>query len=153
MSQSARSLLTDEQFNSVRSTVLDANTDMSEGMAGRVVEEGLKFVVTCARFPGVALAPSRVVDEGWHALILHTETYTALCARFGEFVHHYPGYSPDHYDPDIFDRTRALIGEAGYSTDADLWQAPDSGLVSVAAKCQHSPSCGPIRPMPKPEWP
>ncbi|MGW8399630.1 glycine-rich domain-containing protein [Streptomyces lydicus] len=153
MNQSARSLLTDDEFRSVRTTVMDNNPDMAEDMASRIVEEGVKFVVTCARFPEVSLAPSRVVDEGWHALILHTAVYAELCEKYGAFVHHYPGYSPDHYSPDILNRTRALIGEAGYSVDTELWDAPGSELVSVTAKCQHSPSCGPIRPMPKPEWP
>ncbi|MFG2892964.1 glycine-rich domain-containing protein [Streptomyces sp. NPDC048248] len=153
MPQSARSLLTDEQFRSVCSTVTDANPGMAEDMAGRIVEEGIKFVVACARFPGVPIAPSRIVDEGWHALILHTHTYAELCARYGVFVHHFPGYDAGNFAAEGLDRTRALIGEAGYSADPELWSSPDSELVSVAAKCQHSPSCGPIRPMPKPEWP
>lgn len=67
-----RMLITDEQFTSCRSTVMDANPDMAEEMAGRIVEEGLKFVAACAKNPGVGLAPSRIVDEGWHALLLHT---------------------------------------------------------------------------------
>lgn len=126
---------------------------MPEDMAGRIVEEGIKFVVTCAQFPGVALAPSRVVDEGWHALLLHSKLYADLCARFGSFVHHYPGYDPTNYDPPILDRTRAVIGELGFTADDELWGPPDEKtFVSIAAKCQHAPECT-IRPMPKPEWP
>jgi hypothetical protein len=150
---SVRALLTDDQFASVRGTVLDGNQDMSEDMAGRIVEEALKFVVACVRFPGVGLAPSRIVDEGWHALILHTALYADLCARLGGFIHHYPGYDPTNYDPLILDRTRAVIGECGCAADEELWGHPTEGmLVSVAAKCQHAPECT-IRPMPKPEWP
>ncbi len=74
---------------------MDANPGMSEDMAGRIVEEGIKFVAACSRNPGTGLAPSRIVDEGWHALILHTAMYAELCTKLGgTFVHHYPGYDP-----------------------------------------------------------
>lgn len=150
----ARMLITDEQFASVRGTVMDANPSMSEEMAGRIVDEGLKFVAACATHPGLGLAPSRIVDEGWHALLLHTAMYADLCDRLGgRFVHHYPGYDPTNYDPPILDRTRETIAELGWDADPELWGPPsDETLVSVAAKCQHAPECT-IRPMPKPEWP
>ncbi|WP_326493784.1 hypothetical protein [Streptomyces sp. EMB24] len=48
----ARMLIADERFASCRSTVMDANPGMSEDMAGRIVEEGIKFVAACSRNPG-----------------------------------------------------------------------------------------------------
>jgi len=148
-----RLLITDQQFASCRGTVLDANPDMPEEMAGRIVEEALKFVAACAKNPTTGLAPSRIVDEGWHALIVHTAMYAELCDGLGSFVHHYPGYDPTHYDPPILDRTRAKIAELGWQADPELWGPPsDETLVSVAAKCQHAPECT-IRPMPRPEPP
>ncbi|MBD9734151.1 hypothetical protein IGX29_20525 [Streptomyces sp. H28] len=150
----ARMLITDERFASCRGTVMDANPGMPEETAGRVVDEALKFVAACSRNPGTGLAPSRIVDEGWHALILHTAMYAELCAGLGgPFVHHYPGYDPTHYDPPILDRTREKIAELGWEADPELWGPPSNEtLVSVAAKCQHAPECT-IRPMPKPEPP
>ncbi|MER5461896.1 hypothetical protein ABT010_14640 [Streptomyces sp. NPDC002668] len=143
-----RCLITDKQFTSCRKTVMDANPDMAEEMAGRIVEESLKFVVACSRYSAVGLAPSRIVDEGWHALILHTAMYAELCEELGSFVHHYPGY-----DPAILDRTREMIANVGYTADPELWSAPsDETLVSVAAQCQHAPECT-IRPMPTPQPP
>ncbi|MFE7383394.1 hypothetical protein ACFU9F_23840 [Streptomyces zhihengii] len=148
----ARSLA-GEHFGNIVKTVLDGNPDMPEPMAGRIVEEGIKFVVTCAQNPGVGMAPSRVVDEGWHALLLHSALYADLCDRYGSFVHHYPGWDPTHYDPAILDRTRELIARAGFDVDQQLWSAPDDEvLVSVAAQCQHAPECT-IRPMPTPQPP
>jgi hypothetical protein len=148
-----RLLLTDHQFSSVRGTVMDANSDMSEELAGRIVEEALKFVVVCARHPGMGLVPSRIVDEGWHALILHTALYAQLCASVGgQFAHHYPGYDPANYDPTILDRTLEQIAHLGWEADEELWAAPsDESLVSVAAKCQHSDDSGPIVTIPKPK--
>lgn len=149
----ARMLITDEQFASCRNTVMDGNPAMAEEMAGRIVEEGLKFVAACSRNPGIGLAPSRIVDEGWHALILHTALYTDLCQRLGgDFVHHFPGWDPTNYDPPILDRTREKITELGWEADPQLWGPPsDETLASVAAKCQHSPDCTiVITPKPKP---
>ncbi|MCZ4099830.1 glycine-rich domain-containing protein [Streptomyces sp. H39-C1] len=147
-----RDILSADQFAGVTKTVRDNNPGMADDMADRIVGEALKFVVAAARYPDVPLAPSRVVDEGWHALILHTRLYASLCERFGVFVHHTPGYDPTFYDPEILDRTGATIGEAGYAVDIDLWRSPTDGLVSVAAECQHSPECA-ILPMPEPRDP
>ncbi|MFJ5027772.1 glycine-rich domain-containing protein [Streptomyces sp. NPDC088560] len=152
-----RMLITDDQFTSCRLTVMDANPDMPANLASRIVEEALKFVAACSRNPGGGLVPSRIVDEGWHALILHTAMYADLCDRLGDqagsrFVHHYPGYAPENYDPSVLDRTREKIAELGWAVDTELWVAPsDETLVSVAAKCQHSDDSGPIVTMPKPK--
>ncbi|MFF4836269.1 glycine-rich domain-containing protein [Streptomyces sp. NPDC001315] len=146
-------LITDAQFASCRGTVMDANPDMAEEMAGRIVEEALKFVAACSRNPGGGLALSRIVDEGWHALLLHTAMYAELCQQLdGEFVHHLPGYGPENYDPSVLVRTRDAIAALGWTTDDELWVAPDDeSLVSVAAKCQHSDDSGPIVVQPKPK--
>ncbi|MFJ3834426.1 glycine-rich domain-containing protein [Streptomyces sp. NPDC090054] len=151
--QNTRALLSDAQFSAVLATVLDNNPGMDISMGSRIVVEALKFVAAGAR-TSVGIAPSRVVDEGWHALILHTALYQDLCARLGgAFVHHYPE-RPDtgRYDHAIHERTADAIRAAGYEPDHQLWAGPEDDLVSVAAKCQHAPSCT-IRPMPKPEWP
>ncbi|MEV5062120.1 hypothetical protein AB0K94_13675 [Streptomyces sp. NPDC053794] len=146
-------LVPDTAFEGCRGTVMDANPGMLHGMAGRIVEEAIKFVAVCARNPDTGLTPSRIVDEGWHALILHTAVYAELCDGLGVFVHHYPGYDPTHYDPSILDRTRTVIAELGWEADPELWGPPsDETLVSVAAKCQHAPECT-IRPMPTPQPP
>lgn len=144
-------LLSDDEMNRVLVTIRDNNPDMAEPMARRVVGEAAKFVAAGAQYE-VPMAPSRVVDEGWHALILHTALYRGLCERFGRFVDHHPGYNPLNYDQAILDRTREAIERAGYTVDAELWGAPTDDGISVAAKCQHAPSCA-IKPMPKPDWP
>ncbi|WP_251146130.1 hypothetical protein [Streptomyces sp. McG3] len=105
-----------------------------------------------SRNPGFGLAPSRIVDEGRHALLLHTAMYAQLCEGLGgDFVHHLPGYDPTNYDPEILDRTRRAIADLGYVADAELWGPPsDETLASVAAKCQHAPDCT-IIIVPKPK--
>ncbi|MFJ3904662.1 glycine-rich domain-containing protein [Streptomyces sp. NPDC090025] len=146
----ARALLSDAAFNGVMHTVLDNNPGMDAFVAGRIVEEALKFVHAASLFPQVRISPSREVDEGWHALILHTHLYATLCRRLGRTVHHYPE-RPDEtrHDPDVLTRTVALIEQAGYTPDTELWLGPRQSLVTVAANCSHTPvpgGCGPINP-------
>jgi hypothetical protein len=145
-----RALLTDAQFNDVRATVLDNNPGMDPDMAGRLVVEALKFVSAAAQFPTVPITPTREVDEGWHALILHTHLYATLCSRLGRTVHHYPERPEQtRHNPDALTRTVALIEQAGYTVDRDLWVGPEKSLVTVAAPAFHTPmpgGCGPINP-------
>ncbi|MFF1480220.1 glycine-rich domain-containing protein [Streptomyces sp. NPDC058301] len=146
----ARTLLTPDGFEGVVATVSDNNPDMPDATAQRIVVEALKFVAAAARFPTAKITPSNVVDEGWHALILHTDLYEKLCDRLGRFVHHWPE-RPDQerHDPYALTGTVALIEQAGYSVDGELWTGPATALVAVAANCSHTPKpggCGPINP-------
>ncbi|MFI0219385.1 glycine-rich domain-containing protein [Streptomyces lydicus] len=138
-----RDLLAPDAFRGVVATVMDNNPGMDEPTARRVVEEALKFVVAAAKFPTTSIRPSRLVDEGWHALILHTALYAKLCARLGHFVHHHPDGpdAPDH-DPAAHLRTVALIEEAGFSADTELWTVPTSALVPTGARCRRRPHPG-----------
>ncbi|MFG2899513.1 glycine-rich domain-containing protein [Streptomyces zaomyceticus] len=136
-----RSLLTTDEFEGVVATVLDNNTGMAPADAQRIVDEALKFVATGAEFPG-GMRPSRTVDEGWHALILHTLVYQGLCRRLGRFVHHVPERpDPTRHDPTALERTQARIEQAGFSVDRTLWLGPSTGSVPVSASCEHT-SCG-----------
>jgi hypothetical protein len=144
-----RAEVTDRDFAGVVKTILDNNPGMEPKLAERIADEGIKFVVTAAANPALALAPSRVVDEGWHALILHTRTYQIVCTRNGTFAHHTPGYDPTFYDPEILERTKAAIEATGFEVDLDLWAGPLDGSIPVAANCQHAPECA-IAPIPRP---
>lgn len=142
----ARALLSDAAFNGVMHTVLDNNPGMDASMADRIVVEALKFVHAASLFPTVPISPTSEVDEGWHALILHTHLYANLCSRLGRTVHHSPE-RPDaaRRDPDVITRTMALIEQAGYTPDTELWTGRVGALVGVI---RHTPpgGCGPINP-------
>ncbi|MGW2262140.1 glycine-rich domain-containing protein [Streptomyces sp. NPDC001780] len=136
----ARNLLTAKEFVAVAATVQRANPRLDQTTAGRVVTEGLKLVATAAARPGFPLAPSRVVDEGWHALILHTRIYTRLCKDLGGYVHHVP-QSPDaDRAPGVLAVTQTAITAAGFDVDQELWRPARDRSIRVAADCQHSPS-------------
>ncbi|WP_371646068.1 MULTISPECIES: hypothetical protein [unclassified Streptomyces] len=146
-----RALLGDADFSAVMHTILDNNPGMEPGMAGRILVDALAYLATAAATSG-GLAPSRVVDEGWHALILHTGLYQTLCARLGGFIHHVPERpDPGRRSQASIERTIAAIEAAGYSVDRDLWRGPEDTMIPVAANCQHSGPEGPIVIIPKPK--
>ncbi|MER7520604.1 hypothetical protein [Streptomyces sp. NPDC126499] len=146
----SRALLNDNQFINVRATILDNNPGMDPELASRILEQALAFLAAAAASPGDGLVPSRVVDEGWHALILHTSLYANLCAALGGFVHHVPERpDPARRGEASLRRTIAAMEAAGYEVDEQLWRGPDDSLVSVAASCQHSDDSGPIVLIPK----
>ncbi|MGW2324851.1 glycine-rich domain-containing protein [Streptomyces sp. NPDC001700] len=132
-------LLDQPQRAEVVETVLRNNPGMDEATAGRIVDEAVKFVAAAAGASS-PLAPSRVVDEGWHALILHTRTYRQLCERVGTFVHHVPqAPDPERRNPEALTRTQQRIVQAGFPVDDALWLAPTDSSIPVAASCQHGP--------------
>ncbi|HEY5837172.1 glycine-rich domain-containing protein [Streptomyces sp.] len=139
----ARTLIAPAELAAVTATVQDNNPGMDKDTAEQVGVEALAFVATAARNPGAPIAPSRIVDEGWHALILHTALYARLCERLGAFVHHYPE-RPDtsRQKSDVLERTVAAIRETGHNPDPELWMLPAEGRVPVAASCGHAPMCG-----------
>ncbi|MFC1410719.1 hypothetical protein ACEZCY_16655 [Streptacidiphilus sp. N1-12] len=148
-----RKLLTDAQFAAVATTVRSNNPGMEHRTAERITADALCFLAACAHDRTARIAPSPVVDEGWHALILHTAVYAELGERLGGFIHHYPELPEDGgYDPVVITRTLEALGRAGYVPDPELWTGPDQQTITVGALTWHTPpgGCGPIIPIPKP---
>lgn len=136
---SARDLISPEAFRAVAQTVQQNNPWMAANIAVAITDEALKFVAACAAAPSARLRPSRVVDEGWHALILHTQIYAGLSMRLGTSVHHVPEPpDPGRHDPDALERTQRAIRDVGYIPNVELWCAPTDGTIPVAASCEHS---------------
>jgi hypothetical protein len=105
----------------------------------RIVVQALAFVAAAA-VTDSPISPSRTVDEGWHALILHTRVYRWLCERVGRFLHRVPQHpGPSRFDPEWRDRSLDAIRAAGYMVDSGLWRDPRSKAHQVAALCQHRP--------------
>jgi len=102
---------------------------MSEDLAMRIMDQALAFLGACAREHAVTLAPSELVDIGWHIFILHTSEYAAFCQRIaGRFLHHVPTEDSDS-DANMHGeraratlaRTVAAIDAAGFAVDPALW--------------------------------
>jgi hypothetical protein len=142
LTRDPRELMPPDEFAAVARTVHDNNAanGMDQHTAELITAEALKFLAAIAQFPNQLVAPSRTVDEGWHALILHTAAYDRLCDRLGGKIHHYPeSPDPTRWDGQVIARSIQLIRDAGYCPDTRLWGHPETGEIVVAASCQHSP--------------
>jgi hypothetical protein len=135
VAQHTLGLISDDAFRGVTATVQRANPEMDADLAARVVTEALKFVATATRTSQHGMRPSKAVDEGWHALILHTRVYEELCKGLGRFVHHAPDAPGSAVErTDALDRTQEAMAEAGYDPDLTLWLRP-----SGTAECEGGP--------------
>jgi hypothetical protein len=133
-----RALLSPDDFNGVVATVIDNNVGMSGDTASRIVTEALAYLAAAADNPGAYMSPSRTVDEGWHALILHTAVYAKLCESLGRFIHHFPERGDvTRFDPAVNDRTLDLI--RGPPTAASLCRRPARTSRGRAAAARSSP--------------
>ncbi|MEV5351910.1 hypothetical protein [Streptomyces sp. NPDC052693] len=119
--------------------------EITEATARRIVGQTAAFIAASGKQPGQSLAPSKLVDYGWHAFILHTVDYTRFCEQVvGRFVHHVPTDEDDEM-PDgaqaTRERTLAAIAAAGYTVDEELW--PDmADCTQCHAGCTDSPNTG-----------
>lgn len=138
MATSARHLLSQEAFARAAHLVRRDNEGVDQLLAERIVDEALKFVAAAATSTGRHLRPSKTVDMGWHAVILHTQVYRELCGALGRFVDHRPeGPETLRRDADALDRTLDAIRAAGYAPDAYLW-GPLADMEIHAGDCMHS---------------
>ncbi|MBT2400772.1 hypothetical protein [Streptomyces sp. ISL-100] len=145
VTRDVRDLISPEDLVAVTATVQQNNPGMELDVAELITLEAIKFEAACAAHPGAGLAPSRVVDEGWHALILHTRVKASLAARLGMFVHHVPeAPNPGRRDPDALTRSQEAIKAAGYTPEPAMWVAPTDTSIPVAAECQRDDDGGTI---------
>lgn len=147
----ARGLISTQEFLAVSHTIRREDAEMTQTQAEHILTEALKFVATGALFPARGMRPSRAVDLGWHALILHTAIYADLCHRLGRFVHHRPSSPSDGAALSLsLDQTQALMAEAGYAPDPLMWLRPgDGAIMSENPPC--CDWCDPSKPRPAPK--
>ncbi|MFJ8475633.1 glycine-rich domain-containing protein [Kitasatospora sp. NPDC094011] len=92
---------------------------MEQQFAERVVDQALAFLATCAANPAARLAPSRLVDHGWHAFLAYTREYAGFCDRVaGRFLHHNPEDGDRPVKGTSVAATMAALTEVGYQVDA-----------------------------------
>ncbi|MFE9834008.1 hypothetical protein ACFYP4_02495 [Streptomyces sp. NPDC005551] len=146
---SALHLLTPQDAERVARLVVRDNEGVDYQLAVRIVDEALKFIAVAAsgKRDGRNLRPSKIVDMGWHALILHTELYRDVCGSLGGFVHHRPeGPETLRRDATTLDQTVDAIRASGYATDDYLW-GDKADTEIKGGDCQHTechqdPGCG-----------
>jgi hypothetical protein len=134
-----RSLIAPALFDRlVRRIGKDGNLPVE--LATRIMDQALAFLGACARDHDQPLAPSELVDIGWHTFVLYTRDYAEFCRQVaGRFLHHTP---TDEDDPTAsgagaratLDRTVAAIGAAGFVVDRELWSL---GAVADCTGCHN----------------
>lgn len=127
-----RDLVPPELFNKLAGRI-HRNAHLDYEFAERMVDQTLAFLAACSTFRGRKLAPSNLVDVGWHTFILDTAEYRKFCASgaFGRFIDHVPLDAPDEPTGEAAHKlllaTIESIREAGFVVDDELWP--------TAAKC------------------
>lgn len=130
--RTGRSLLAPDLFERlIRRIVID--DDLDHDLAERILDQALAFLAACARNTSAPLAPSDLVDLGWHMFLLHTRDYATFCQEIaGRFPHHVPTApgnpaTTGHAAHDTLIRTVNAIDDAGFAVDLELWTRADAG--------------------------
>ncbi|MFE9935831.1 glycine-rich domain-containing protein [Streptomyces hirsutus] len=137
-------LVDPEVANRLAFRITTDHPDINQVTARRIIGQAAGFIAASGQ-SDQPLAPSNLVDIGWHAFILHTVDYTQFCERVvGRFVHHVPT-EEDTGSPEEAQQTRertlAAITAAGYTVDKELW--PDlADCTQCHAGCSDSPNSG-----------
>ncbi|MEU8824074.1 hypothetical protein [Streptomyces sp. NPDC048636] len=139
----ARTLLRADLRATLAANLLARFPDMTEDQADRGISQMLAFLAAGAR-SDVPLSPSPLVDDFWHAFLLHTKAYQEFCAEtLGKFVHHQPGFldKEEHGGGKALRaRTVEAIAAAGYIVDLEFWPEVDIADCSQChANCHNSP--------------
>ncbi|WP_435643342.1 hypothetical protein ACR9VJ_18010 [Streptomyces sp. H49] len=137
-------LCPDEVRDRLALTVVKDHPEFSVEYAGRLVVEAAKFQAASAARPDVRMAPSLLVDHGWHAWLTNTIDRDALMTRIGGVVHHVPELpGEDGGDKAAVRRqTLAVMTETGYAADLELWPAASGECSQCHAGCTDSPNTG-----------
>lgn len=115
-----------------RSDVFPSTWDLSQRRRAR--DRYAKFLGLAARHPGVALAPTRDIDEMWHLHMLRPRAYVEDCHRlFGYVLDHDGGFGKREEEVPALVRT--------FEQTAQLWEEaygePYVADADASVKCWH----------------
>lgn len=142
--KTGRSLVDADLFGRLVHRIV-ADDRLDHHLAERAADQALAFLAACALNTGPPLAPTALVDIGWHTFLLHTRDYADFCHRVaGRFLHHVPT-DPD--DPTTtgasaratLTRTIAAIQDAGFVVDDALWHTPGEACTGCHNGCHDDP--------------
>lgn len=139
-----------EKLNEMDFSTVDRRVERDKlggNSIGAVRKETLKFLALCATDPEPN-APSKIVDEYWHAMILNTELYDRTSKVLGTKIHHnqhVPKYRK--FFSKTIEKIETVFGEANHK----IWKAGYANcgyggcgakqkVSSVAAKCSNCES-------------
>ena len=119
---------------------LQAELGITLTEAAVLFEDVKRFLALCVSTPQ-PLAPTKALDQGWHAFILFTNDYSSFCKQYcGHYVHHEPEdpLAPVK-DYETVPRTRKLANIV-FGDLSPNWSGP---VASAEAVDCNPPSCQP----------
>ncbi|GIL29043.1 glycine-rich domain-containing protein [Actinocatenispora comari] len=132
----ARELISPALFGQLARRIVTEH-GVDSRLAERIMTEALAFLYACAHSDR-PLAPSLMVDIGWHTFILYTRDYARFCRKIaGRFLHHVPDDEPPVTPVDDEVGHRALrdtivaLTATGHHVDIELW----TPTTPVATRC------------------
>ncbi|MGW0588101.1 glycine-rich domain-containing protein [Streptosporangium sp. NPDC002607] len=131
-----RPLITPELFDRLTARI-KADHPAHADRAEQIMEQALSFLVACGARPSARLAPSAIVDIGWHTFLMYTREYAEFCQRVASrFIHHAPD-APDISVPSGSNAaaTTTVMRELGLPVISDLWAHPAACSGSGTGKC------------------
>lgn len=136
-------LVPDDVRDRLAAFIVREHPEHTQEFAARLVVESARFQAASAARPDVRMAPSLLVDHGWHAWLMFTQDRDALMARIGGVVHHVPdlpGEEPDEETArEIRRQTLDAMRTTGYAPDVELWPAVSGKCSQCHAGCTDSP--------------
>jgi hypothetical protein len=121
--RTGRAVVSGDLFRRLTDRIVQAE-GFDRDLAERIMDQALAFLVSCSANIGDPLAPSKLVDIGWHTFLLDTCEYTAFCDRVaGRFIHHVPNDDePATESPgEVLARTVTAMRALGFHLDDALW--------------------------------
>ncbi|MFJ2648514.1 glycine-rich domain-containing protein [Streptomyces sp. NPDC087420] len=139
----ARNLISAELRATLVSNTRAKFPELADGTADRGIGQMLAFLAAGAH-SDAPLSPSPLVDDFWHAFLLHTQAYQDFCTgTIGTFVHHQPGFLDKEKHGGgkaLRARTVEAIVAAGFMIDMEFWPELDLADCSQChANCHNSP--------------
>lgn len=139
---SPRDLISPDLFTRLVNRIM-REEEVTRDQAERVIVQALAFLRACTLAPETRLAPSKQVDQGWHAFILYTREYTEFCERLaGGYIHHTPDDGPTGPRVDgaeAVSDTVKVMRAAGLPVDDELWFGQPGRCSQCHAGCTDSP--------------
>jgi S-adenosylmethionine decarboxylase len=97
------------------------NLGINENQVTSAIQECIRFLYLCRRFPGV-LTPSIKIDKIWHQCIVFTRIYEEFClTALGRVIHYQPSDDPVA-QASQFNKTRSLYNTVFGNQSSWIWE-------------------------------
>jgi hypothetical protein len=108
--------------------------------AEEIEYEYKKFLFLNIKYAGNRIPMSKLVDDIWHAHLLHTRNYSKLCSEVaGFFIHHTPTNTDEEnieLEPLYLNNTRGFMKESFGEVNEKFWPADPRFACCDCAGCQ-----------------